>query len=232
MKKLFATTMVVAIAAVGGVTAVRAATTPPLGSVRGVVALVGDSNIVLGSVYLNAFMTSSVIGYVPVYLSAGGASIRWNGCWGACPDPGFSDYWSYRIRQARQRLDSDAWVVELGINDTAGPGTATTRGYANYGEKVDYIMRLLPKRRPILWTTLPCQIEPASRRTGCNAVNAALFAARSRWPNLTIADWGAEANTHPAYMAHLGTDVHYSATGYAAYTRFIILALNAKLPFG
>ena len=232
MKKFFAVTTVVAVAAVGSITAIRAATTPPYGSVRGVVTLVGDSNIVFGSFYLNAFMTPSEAGYVPVYLAAGGAAIRWNGClFGPCPDRARTDYWATRIRQARESVDSDAYVVELGINDTFTPGGVTSRGYAFYGQKIDYIMQLLPRRRPVLWTTLPCRIEPPATQTGCNQVNSALFAARSRWPNLTVANWGAVANTRPDYMIDPGRDVHYSVTGHVAYTRFVIAALNAKLPF-
>lgn len=232
MKKFFTVTTVVAIAAVGGITAIRAATTPPYGSVRGVVTLVGDSNIVFGSFYLNTFMTPSEAGYVPVFLAAGGATIRWNGClFGPCPDRDYTDYWATRIRQARQRVDSHAYVVSLGINDTREHGTATTRGYGFYGQKIDYIMQLLPRQRPVLWTTLPCRIEPPVTQTGCNHVNSALFAADSRWPNLTVANWGAVANTHHDYMLDPGRDVHYSVAGHVAYTRFVINALNAKLPF-
>jgi hypothetical protein len=232
MKRFFVVTTVVAIAAVGSITAIRAATTPPYGSVRGVVTLVGDSNIVFGSLYLNAFMTASEIGYVPVFLAAGGAAIRWNGClFGPCPDPQRTDYWATRIQQARQQVSSDAYLVELGINDAWAYGTATTRGYASYGAKIDYIMQLLPRRRPVLWTTLPCRIEPAATQNGCHYINNALLAAPSRWPNLTIANWSTVANNHPEYMLAPGTDVHYSVTGHVAYTRFVVAALNAKLPF-
>ena len=156
MKKFVIVSAVTAVTAVCGVAAVRAVTAPKYGSVRGVVALVGDSNIVLGATSISGKMTASEIGYVPVILSAGGASIRWNGClFGPCPDPTATDYWATRISQTRERMNPDAYVLELGINDTGEPGTATTRGYAFYGQKIDYIMRLLPNNRPVIWTTLP-----------------------------------------------------------------------------
>ena len=74
MKKFVIASAVTAVTAVCGVAAVRAVTAPKYGSVRGVVALVGDSNIVLGATSISGKMTASEIGYVPVILSAGGYS--------------------------------------------------------------------------------------------------------------------------------------------------------------
>jgi hypothetical protein len=60
-----------------------------------------------------------------------------------------------------------AWVVDLGINDAVEPGAPTRRGYARYGTKIDWLMHLLGST-PVLWSNLPCTIEPTNRRVGCN----------------------------------------------------------------
>ncbi len=216
------------LVAVSGV--VRAFSGTPAGSVRGVVAFIGDSNIVYGANRRDMIMTPSEIGYVPIDMAAAGAAIRWNGCrsTGPCPNPAFLDYWKTRIPLVRSKLNPDAYVVELGINDTGILGTASTRGYANYGTKIDYIMGLLPTNRPILWTNLPCSLEPSQDQTGCGIINTALSDAKSRWPNLTIVGWCSAAKGHPEYMKP--SNIHYTDAGNDAYTNLVVAVLNTKLP--
>lgn len=225
-----AVTVVAILLTASGAVAARAFTASPAGSVRGVAAFVGDSNIVLGATRREITLTPSAVGYVPVDVAAVGASIRWSGCLptAACPDPAFADYWAVRLAAVRSRLVADVYVVDLGVNDTAILGDATSTGYAWYGLKIDWLMALLPAARPVLWTNLPCSLEPAVRHAGCLAVNAALSRAPARWPNLTVVDWQAAATGHPEYMVAVG-NVHYSAAGYDAYTAVVLAALNAKL---
>ena len=54
------------------------------------------------------------------------------------------DFWKVRLAQSLARVSPDGIVVDLGINDTVSPGTATSKGYAAYGAKIDWLMRLLP----------------------------------------------------------------------------------------
>ena len=138
----------------------------------------------------------------------------------------------FRLLGAEARLhpakvSADAIVNGLGINDTARPGTTTTPGYYHYGLKIDWFMSLVGGKR-VLWTTLPCAIEPHSRLTGCYTVNHALLHARDRWPNLTVVLWNEVANSHPTYMAWPGQDVHYSSAGEEAWSNLVVDALDAR----
>lgn len=230
MKKPLVVLAVVALT-LAGTTLARAFTPAPYGAVRGVVAVIGDSNGVYGSTIMTERMTPSSVGYVPIIAAANGASVRWNGCTALppCPDPTYTRYWTTRIAALRQRVNPDAYVIELGINDTGTEGTSTTRGYGSYTTKVSWLMALLPTNRPVIWTTLPCNLEPASKREGCLAVNEALRASRARWPNLTVPDWAGVASGHPEYMVKPWSDVHYSAAGFSAYATYVIAALNTRL---
>jgi hypothetical protein len=225
----------VAVSAVVGGFAVLGAFGPPYGNVRATVAFIGDSNIVFGFGEISTEMTPSEIGYVPINLAAARASIRWNGCRKTgvgppCPDPGFTDYWKVRIPQVVDTVEPDAFVVALGINDAGTPGTATTTGYSGYDGKIDYLMRLLPRDRPVRWTNLPCSLEPAHLQAGCEVINAALARAPARWPNLRIVDWARTAAGHVEFMRSFRNDVHYSAAGHRAYARVVIRALDARFP--
>jgi lysophospholipase L1-like esterase len=140
------------------------------------------------------------------------------------------DFWRVRLRQALKRIKPDGVVINLGINDTGTPGTATGPGYASYGAKIDWLMQLLPDKTPVWWTNLPCQIEPKARAVGCAAVNAALAAAPERWRNLTVLDWAASANAHPNYLLTELAGVHLSRQGADAWANVVADALNARFP--
>jgi hypothetical protein len=178
------------------------------GSVRAVVTFVGGANMMLGASERALALTRATT-YAIVDLT------RRRGSGSDCPAAPCStfDYWRGGCGGVA-KVASDAYVVNLGINDTVVVGSPGGPGYAAYGGKVDWMMRLFGGK-PVFWSNLPCAIEPPARAVGCAAVNAALAAAPSRWPNLTVIDWATEANSHPEYLFSapgLGA-VHYSAVG-------------------
>ncbi len=198
---------------------------------RGVVLFVGDSNITLGSEAADWALTWEQHlnnGYVPVFASRVGASIRTEDCLTASGCTTF-DYWRLKLGTILPKVDADVIVSNLGINDTMSAGTATTPGYTSYGRKIDWFMNLVGTT-PVMWTDLPCAIEPSDRATGCDTVNAALAQAAKRWHNLTVLPWSAQANGHPEYMASPGKDVHYSQTGALAWANFVVSALDSRFP--
>jgi hypothetical protein len=197
---------------------------------RGLVLFVGDSNVTISAGVIDAQLTyweHHDNGYVPVFASRVGASIRSPDCL----DPNCStfNYWKLKLGTILPKLDADAIVNDLGINDTAAEGTAGTPGYAGYGVKIDWFMGLVGDK-PVFWTLLPCAIEPPAREVGCKRVNAALSQAAERWPNLVVLAWNAVANDHPEYMSSPGSSVHYSAEGRWAWTRFVVDELDARFP--
>lgn len=208
---------------------------------RAVVAFAGDSNMafngfqsVLNTNFGTTVFDSSQLdnNYVPVFITRVGSGIRTSNCLVAagCTT---TDFWKVKLAQTFTKVKPDALVTELGINDTNGPGTPTSPGYASYGQKVDYFMQQIPTATMVFWTNLPCQIEPPDRFTGCAAVNTALRQAVSRWHNLQIIDWSAAANTHPEYLPTIGPvhgRIHYTPAGYSAWTQLVMSSLDAKYP--
>jgi hypothetical protein len=219
---LLAVLLTVGVVAAGAVTTGNAST-------RGVVLFVGDSNITFGSAEIDWTLTwrqHYERGYVPVLASRVGASIRTRNCLDARRCTQF-DYWKLKLATILPKVNADAIVNDLGINDTTNPGTATTPGYSHYGQKIDWFMNLVGGK-PVLWTNLPCAIEPPNRLTGCRTVNRALALARKRWRNLTVVPWNLLAYPHPRYMAFPGRDVHYSAAGEKAWSRLVVAALDDR----
>jgi hypothetical protein len=184
------------------------------------VLFVGDSNITLAAGSVTNQLTTRPNGYLPVLTPRVGMGIRG---FASHPAP---DYWQIRLGHVLAVVHPDAIVLDLGINDAIQLGTATTTGYASYGEKIDWLVALLPDV-PIFWTNLPCSLEPSAVRTGCQAVNHALALAPSRHPNLTILAWAAAANPHPEYM---GSPPHLTPLGTAAWAKLITNALDTRFP--
>jgi hypothetical protein len=213
-----------------GAVAANAATSSNANT-RGVVLFVGDSNVTLSSNTIDWTLTwfeHHNNGYVPVLASRVGSTIRT----ASCLDPSGCtrfDYWRLKLASILPKVDADAIVNDLGINDTYAPGTATTPGYSQYDQKIDWFMDLVGGK-PVLWTNLPCGIEPPDLMTGCKTVNRALSMARDRWPNLTVLAWSDLANRHPEYMRSPGEDVHYSVAGQVAWSRFVVAALDDRFP--
>lgn len=190
------------------------------GKSRGTVVFLGDSNEVFPAKQVGVALLDRSNGYIVVNVARPGASIRFGG-----PT---NDYWLERIADTRAAMTPDAWVINLGINDTAGPGSTSGRGYASYDTKIDWLLSKLGKA-PVIWTNLPTKIEPAFRAKGCNAVNAALAQAKARHANLHVLDWAAIANDHPAFIGP-PREVHLTDAGCVAWATLIARGLDALFP--
>jgi hypothetical protein len=190
-------------------------------------AIVGDSNVLLATGALSLTFFNRNDTFPVVVIARVGSGIRFTDCSPDSKRCATNDYWKVRLGDVLRRVHPDAYVVNLGVNDTAQLGTATTQGYAGYENKIDYFLALLGNR-PVLWTNLPCRIEPKQRLVGCNAVNAALASAPSRHRNLTVLDWAQVANAHPEWMAAFAGGVHYTASGYAAWSSLVANELDAR----
>jgi hypothetical protein len=195
------------------------------GHVRSVVALVGDSNLLLSSYLFNSELVNRRNGYVLVSAMRSGAGIRTKDCMQAAGCMTY-DFWKTRLRELHADVHPDVYVVNLGINDTASAGDAGSTGYVSYAQKINWFMSLVPSGSKVLWTNLPCDIMPTTRRTGCAEVNFALAVAPARWPNLEVLRWAAIENKHPEYAA--AGDIHYTASGYWNYVQFVEAALDAR----
>jgi hypothetical protein len=201
------------------------------GRVPAVVSFVGDFNVTFGSTQIAIAFTRRDAPYAVVDLGRSGAAIRSPDCawraWVATPCP-TNNFWRTRLAQANAKIATDAYVVNLGINDTAFPGTPTGRGYTGYPAKIDWMMHLFAGK-PVLWTNLPCAIEPPARAVGCAVVNASLAEATRRWPNLTLINWAAAANSHTEYMSQLFGAGLYTSTGAAAWASTVVAATDRIL---
>jgi hypothetical protein len=235
--KAVITIAVVVIAATGVSVAVARAGSKGVAHTRAMVAIVGDSNVARGSGYLVQHLTFGPYwtrgnhldnNYLVTFAVRSGSGIRSSDCPGqaGCRT---HDFWKVKLATAFAKSTPDAIVTNLGINDTRTPGSGNSLGYADYDEKIDWFMQLLPPKRPVFWTNLPCAVEPADRSAGCATVNRALADARARWPNLTVVNWAKVANAHPEYMADR---IHNSAAGYRAWAQLITRALDKRFPAG
>lgn len=210
---------------------------------RGVIMFLGDSNISRGGKWPVWDLTHGKGGlldadhldnnYVPVFVARAGAGIRTADCLAARKSCKTYDYWKIKLRETFKNVRPNAIVIGLGINDTMSLGSESSPGYSEYAKKIDWLMKLLPRNLPVLWTNLACDIEPTVRLGACDMVNDALALAPKRWPNLRVLDWAAVAKNHPEYMDHnLPTvyRIHYSDAGYAAWSQLVVRALDAKFP--
>jgi hypothetical protein len=206
--------------------------TPRNSHVRGVVLFVGDSNVTLAAtniVWALTWQEHSDNGYVPVMAGRVGASIRTYDCLepAGCAS---TDYWKTRLDELLSKVSPDVIVSNLGVNDTVTGGTASTPGAARYDEKIDWFMELVPRDTPVLWTNLPCAIEPESVAERCAVVNQALAAAPERWSNLELVDWSAVASGHPEYMDDAPGELHLSPQGLREWTAVVVKELDAMFP--
>ncbi len=214
-----------------GVAAVGAASTAGNASTRGVVLFVGDSNVTLAAQSIDwdfTWNTHSDNGYIPVMASRVGASIRTYDCL----DPTgctTTNYWQTKLATLANKVVPDVIVNDLGINDTDQAGALTTPGYLHYAQKIDWFMALTGDR-PVLWTNLPCSLEPLARVAACNLVNFQLDSAASRWSSLTVLNWNLASGGHTEYMASPGTDIHYSSAGFDAWANYVLGALDRRFP--
>ncbi len=218
---------------------VHAVTTNNAGN-RAIVMFIGDSNTSFGGAAPVKDLTYGEIAgtpdhkdnnYIPVFVARAGAGIRTPDCLTTttCTT---RDFWKIKLANTFLKIKPDAFVTELGINDAALTGSSTGMGTAGYAQKIDWFMSLLPTNKPVFWTNLACNVEPAPFRSNCNFINNSLVAAQTRWPNLHVLNWALVANSHPEYMAPLGpfAAVHYTEDGYGAWTRLVMNALDVRFP--
>jgi GDSL-like lipase/acylhydrolase family protein len=213
---------IVALAFCAGVAFAASTST---GRARATVVFLGDSNEVLPATSIAIDLLTRDNGYIVVNVARPGATIRY----GDCPQRtscATYNYWQSRVLDTLAAVHPDVFVVNLGINDAARPGTETTPGYVSYGAKIDWLLSRLGST-PVVWSNLPCKSEPSFYATGCKAVNAAIAAARSRHSNLTLLNWGAVANAHPKYVGAPPNGVHLTAAGEAAWAGLITDKLDS-----
>ncbi len=112
-------------------------------------------------------------------------------------------------------------VVELGYN----PST-------NIAADIDAMMSTLAARgvRHVAWVNL-ADIRTSGGASVYGPTNAALEAARSRWPNLTVLDWnGASASAGAERARWFSDGVHLTATGQAQFAMWLRQSLVAMSP--
>ena len=160
--------------------------------------------------------------------SRAASGIRFTDCVFQTCGPGFNNYWQVRIKNVLAVVNPDAVVIDLGINDTNTQGTCDMPGWACYGQKIDWLLALLPSTVPVFWTNLPCSLEPADLLTACRTVNTALAAAPGRHPNLHVLNWDLRAFGHPTWMQP--HSVHLTTAGYTEWAALVVGALDVGLP--
>jgi hypothetical protein len=232
MRKILGALTIVAVVVAASPVGAALTTDDHNDHVRAVVLFVGDSNETFGAnriVWTLTWDDHNDNGYIPVMASRVGAGIRTPDCL----DPtscSTNDYWQVKLGELGARVQPDVIVNNLGINDTESPGTQTTLGYANYSKKIDWFMSLVPPTTPVLWTNLPCSIEPADRASGCATVNYSLALATKRWSNVVVVDWASAARLHPEYMTTDPDSIHLGSAGQQAWADAVAAALDARFP--
>jgi hypothetical protein len=211
---------------VSAATDTRSGTAKP--GARAIVAFVGDSNITFGASAIATGLSARDDAYVAVDFAQPSTVIKSRDCFfdTRCNRPYL---WPDRLGATTGRIVPDVYVVDLGIKDAHVPGTAASFGYGGYAAKIDWLMPLFGST-PVVWSTLPCEIEPADYRTGCAVVNLELRKAPARHPNLTILDWAPVADPHPEYVRP--GEVHYTDAGYTAWAKLVVQHLDRQFPKG
>ncbi len=102
----------------------------------------------------------------------------------------------------------DLVVVEMGYNDWP----------PNFANDIDAMMRALNARgvRRVAWVNMADIRRSSGGGSFYGQSNAALFAARSRWPTLTVLDWNKASNTSER-SRWFADGVHLTATGQAKF---------------
>lgn len=122
-------------------------------------------------------------------------------------------------------MNLDVAVVELGYNPSD-----------NMAADIDAMMRALNQRgtKRVVWINM-AEIRAGSGGSSYyGAANAALQQARSRWPNLIVADWNAASAAAGIERARwISSDgVHLSATGQAQFALWIRQLVGGSGPIG
>jgi hypothetical protein len=225
---LIGITALVAVCAIAAGVAVAASSSGA--GTRGVILFVGDSTLSISTVAIESALadgTHRKNSYVPVIAARPGGGIRTADCSndGLCNT---FNYWKIKLGGLLTKVNPDAIVSSLGIDDAALDGSATGPGTVNYAAKIDWFMNLIPKTKPVYWTNLPCDVEPQQLQARCRTINWALSYARGRWPNLQVLDFASAARGHPEYMN--GRDAHPSWAGQLVWSNMIVDALDTAFP--
>jgi hypothetical protein len=110
-------------------------------------------------------------------------------------------------------IDTDVVVTNLGVNDIVGD--------RDFDTDIDWFMSEAGDRR-VLWSNLPCDIEPPDLVEACEQWNEALSRAARTHDSLEVIDWAAVAE--PSHMMAPGEDVHLG-TGREVWTELMLSAL-------
>jgi hypothetical protein len=117
-------------------------------------------------------------------------------------------YWANHMASLIEHTKPEVIVVELGYNDC---------GYdlTNYSADIDNLMANIPPSVPVHWLTM----QDAKHLFTCDElINGALAAATTRWPNLTLFDFGAFVEGHTEWLAD---GKHLNADGQVAYANWL-----------
>jgi hypothetical protein len=113
----------------------------------------------------------------------------------------------------------DLVVVQLGYNDW---------GSGDLSSAIDPMMQALLARgvKQVAWVNL------AQHMTGSThaSKNAALAAATSRWPNLTVLDWNAASNTSERVRWFTSDGIHLTLTGRAEFALWLRQQMTTIAP--
>ena len=169
--------------------------------------VLGDSNLFESSASVDAAIR--VVGFVPTLRGVPGFGLK-----------DLETYWRDEL-SALLAPDPAVVVVALGTNDTG-----TRADVDAFPDRLDAMMRAIGDH-PVVWVTHVDE-RPFQVAGGAAAVNAAIRAARARWPNLTVLDRTAALSADPSLLRRDG--LHFTAAGAAAFAAEIASAARARVP--
>lgn len=123
-------------------------------------------------------------------------------------------YWTAHLTSLLGHVKPEVMVVELGYNDCGLDLTG-------YGAHIDNFMANIPSGTPVHWLTM----ADVNHQFTCDeTINAALNAAKTRWSNLSLFDFGSHMQGHPEWTVD-GT--HLNQDGQWAYASWLHDQLDA-----
>lgn len=180
------------------------------------VLVIGDSITVGASddiVHVFNGVEKPYLRYLPAISASGGQGLTYVGDRVADPNA----FWSAHVASLMERGKPDSVVVSLGVNDCSRLTPA-------YGARIDNFMAGIPSSVPVYWLTIP---DPRKVMACEGTINAALAAAKTRWPNLTLLPWASTGNAHPAWFDREG--IHHTPEGQVQYAKFIKARLDEAI---
>jgi hypothetical protein len=135
--------------------------------------------------------------------------------------PGLDDaeadaYWTTHLTTLFEHVDPEVLVVELGYNDCRYDLT-------DYGTDIDEFLALAPSDIPILWVTMQDALD---LYTCDEAINEALEAATTRWPNLALLDLAGHLHGRAEWVEP--DSRHLSVAGREEYAKWLHRELDAR----